>query len=323
VFCALGAFNIAALAEYSNRYSIPDSALALGVFVIILLFMTALGFFLLILGKKIGIFLLSGSGLIDAILSLVAETFLAAAICFVIPILTSLIVAKRWAVWDEIFAARKAAHQQQIVLVKGQLVTRGQVAAAKAQVKAAKAQLKESLRHIATQNVSQFPAQQGYRPLQSLTHSIGSLTNASACQLHLNRGYPQQQTMPPQAYPQHPQYQQPPQSIADPQQAPQYQVPPMPQQIPTYPQYQPVPQQMAYWIRGRRMKIWAIVNTCFFFPFVAPIIAIIMSAKAQRASSEQQFKLFYRWALILNIGTYLIPIIIVLIRTVVIALTHL
>jgi len=56
--------------------------------------------------------------------------------------------------------------------------------------------------------------------------------------------------------------------------------------------------------RGRGMKIWAIVNTCFFFMFVTPIVAIVYASKAQNANDEASFQKYRRIARILNIVPY-------------------
>jgi hypothetical protein len=86
-----------------------------------------------------------------------------------------------------------------------------------------------------------------------------------------------------------------------------------------YPTPQPTSPQMTYWIRGRRMKIWAIINTCCFFMTVVPIVAIIMAVKAQKATDERRFKTFYLWALILNIASYVLFILFIILINVIVA----
>jgi hypothetical protein len=56
-----------------------------------------------------------------------------------------------------------------------------------------------------------------------------------------------------------------------------------------------------YFSRGRKYKIWSIVNTCCLFPMVTPIIAIGESKKAQCAQDEAAHKKHIKRALILNL----------------------
>ena len=59
-----------------------------------------------------------------------------------------------------------------------------------------------------------------------------------------------------------------------------------------------------FWMRGKKYKTWSIVNTCILFPLVLPILAIMESDKAQRASTEAEHEMHMKRARLYNILTY-------------------
>jgi len=76
----------------------------------------AVGYIVLLVGKKVGFFILCGSAAVSAILSIVAMNIPQAALGFINPFITWLLIKGRWNTWDEIDrekATAKEAYQQQ------------------------------------------------------------------------------------------------------------------------------------------------------------------------------------------------------------------
>ncbi|MDR1358995.1 MAG: hypothetical protein LBJ48_06570 [Coriobacteriales bacterium] len=69
----------------------------------------------------------------------------------------------------------------------------------------------------------------------------------------------------------------------------------------------PLSPEMIYFRKhGRKYKIWSIVNTCLLFFTILPILAIIQSNKAQKATDKKTHDRHIKTALIFNLCTYVI-----------------
>ena len=69
-----------------------------------------------------------------------------------------------------------------------------------------------------------------------------------------------------------------------------------------------------FWRRGKKYKIWSIVNTCipYFILFVVPALAIGESSKAQKAKTKDQHDRHIKKALIFNLIPYLFYVLILI-----------
>jgi hypothetical protein len=233
MFFGLGFLNLGMAVAY-DKY-LPESTSVLVILLVSAMTYAAIGYIITLAGKRGGFIMACICAAASVVLALITETWFLAVVCLTLAVGVAVPILRGWSRWTEIVAAEKAARQRQVRVINGQIVSREQLAAAKAQ-------LRKGFRSVPPQPAS-YPA---------------SLANS--------------------AYPTYS----------------------------AYPTPQPTSPRMTYWIRGRRMKIWAIINTCCFFMTVVPIVAIIMAVKAQKATDERRFKTFYRWALILNIAPYVL-----------------
>ena len=60
--------------------------------------------------------------------------------------------------------------------------------------------------------------------------------------------------------------------------------------------------------QGKKYKVWSIVNTCIFSVFILPILAIIESNNAQKATTQEEYDKHIRRAVMYNICTYILMI---------------
>lgn len=75
------------------------------------LFLTAIGYFVLLCGKKVGFYVVLAAALFSAVCSLVMQQPLPAVFSFVNPVITWLLLKKRWDRWPEIDAQRRAVQR--------------------------------------------------------------------------------------------------------------------------------------------------------------------------------------------------------------------
>ena len=75
------------------------------------LFLTAIGYLVLLCGKKAGFYVVLAAALFSAVCSLVMQQPLPAVFSFVNPVITWLLLKKRWDRWPEIDAQRRAVQR--------------------------------------------------------------------------------------------------------------------------------------------------------------------------------------------------------------------
>lgn len=75
------------------------------------LFLTAIGYLVLLCGKKVGFYVVLAAALFSAVCSLVMQQPLPAVFSFVNPVITWLLLKKRWDRWPEIDAQRRAVQR--------------------------------------------------------------------------------------------------------------------------------------------------------------------------------------------------------------------
>jgi hypothetical protein len=58
--------------------------------------------------------------------------------------------------------------------------------------------------------------------------------------------------------------------------------------------------------KGRKYKIWSIINTVFLFIYVLPILAIVESSKAQRSQDKESYGRHVKKVIVLNLCSYVL-----------------